>query len=878
MKRWIASVLLVVGVGLAGNLPSDPRFDTPVTLNLATTQQGQNQVTLSRPLDVILEALAKSVGLQILIYREFDAAGAAQTPRIPNVRLDFQGRTFREVWDLLFNTYGLQLGLDYRLVSNNVIVVAPTELISALAEADQRGGTSSRVLYLVSIPIVAYINAQGQPDYERAKTWVQNNFIPFANREFGSLAINWLVVQEGSGTTIVLQALASILGTEPQHRRFQETLARARYGYELLPEVPITAAGQVAPPATLERTFTLTNVSFEDLRNFLTAQLPKVTLSVIPTNPRVALARGTEAELSRLAELLKTADQPKVTTVSTPTKQVYTLQSRNFTEASADLNQLLNQQLPGARVEAVPFNPKAFILTATPEQQTLFGNLLRAIDVAAPVAAPSTKQVYSLQNRTFDQVSGDLKALVDRELPGVRVESVPGNPRALVVEGNADQQATFAKLLQAVDIVVATAPSQSGQPELVRKVYPVRNADSATLANFLSRDIPGISVTIVEKQLVIRASEAQHQEITNLLSTLDVAPPSGPARVQKLYQLSNAQAGTLAPILTQALQTANLILPQSSNSGSTSTTSTSAASTPTTSAGAANLTTAVAQQLANQQSADQFLASIAANAPSIVPDERTNILIITATAEQLAVFDRLIPELDRPVQLVNVQVRIQEVSSNVTNRLGIRWDSLSGGNLITSILDGALNLIFDSTRSLASLNIRATLDALQEQGLSRTLNDTNITVLNNQAGRIQSGQTLFLRRVVGGNVEQVPFEIGVIVSVTPQITADGGISMLISTDVSGSNIQFNPVDGLPRQFDRQSSSTTLRIKDGQTIVLGGLIQQSSNTTTNRVPLLGEIPILGELFTQRSNSNTDRELLVVITANIVKEVNQAAAPK
>lgn len=233
MKRLLAMLALLsfglASFGWAGSLPTDSRFDAPVRLNIANIANSQTVPTL--PLDVVLEALAKSVGLQPLIYREFPTDGNAANakPALPNIKLDFEGRPFRQVWDLIFNTYGVQLSLDYQLIGTNTIVVAPSALITSLSEAQQRVGDRSRVLYLVSIPPVVYIDGS-KIDYEKAKAWVKDNFIPFATTEFGSLSVNWIVVQQGN----ILAALSSIVGTAAQHNRFQDTLAKGRYIYEVL--------------------------------------------------------------------------------------------------------------------------------------------------------------------------------------------------------------------------------------------------------------------------------------------------------------------------------------------------------------------------------------------------------------------------------------------------------------------------------------------------------------------------------------------------------------------------------------------------------------------------------------------------------------------
>jgi len=364
----------------------------------------------------------------------------------------------------------------------------------------------------------------------------------------------------------------------------------------------------------------------------------------------------------------------------------------------------------------------------------------------------------------------------------------------------------------------------------VRRLYPLRFADAEKVASFLAREVPGIVVQTVPGQpvLSVRGTEKQLSEVENLLAQIDRAPEQGPPILQRSYQLSNAKAADLAKVLQEALQARQAQAPQG--------------------------------QARPQGPTRQA---------TVVADERTNTLIVTGTQEDLALVEGLIPKLDQAVPQVNLRVRIQEVQSNFSRNLGLKWNTIAGGNVAASILDTGLSLIFDSTRSLAALNIIATLEALQRQGLSRALRDVNQTVLNNQTARLQSGETFLIRRVVGDRVERVPFDIGIIVEVTPQITADGQILLNIKAEVSG-NVQRNPVDGDVDRFTKQVVTTTLRVRDGQTVVLGGLTSQENNQVQQGVPFLMDIPLIGELFKQRTQETTDRELLVVITADIVKE--------
>ncbi|GAA6733264.1 secretin N-terminal domain-containing protein [Thermus oshimai] len=750
--RFSKAVGLALGVGfgllaMAGSFPDEPRFRVPVNLKVESSPV---QTRLTLPLDVVLEALAKSAGLQPLIYRAYDPTGdpAKAAPALPNVKLDFQGKPFREVWDLLFATYGTQYNLDYLFLPPDVVVVAPSQVITALVDAPSRTGAAERRPYILAVPEIAYrrteVDAQGQTrtvvNIDGAKAWVQNDLLPFLTREAAGIGVNWIVVEEAGR----LKAILSVLATPEQHTRFADLLQRSGIDFRPLPPL-------ARPEPRVEKGYALKHATFPELLAFLQAQVPGAQITPLPTDPKRAVVLATEADHAKLAGLLQAADLPK-----------------------------------------------------------------------------AVRRVYTLQNTTLEAVGERLRALLSKELPAARLEAIPGNPKALLLEAPESDQALFAELLKAVD--VAEAPPPPPQEATVRRLFPLRFADAEKVAPFLAREVPGVVVQTVPGQriLSVRGTEAALKEVEALLLQIDRAPEQGPALFQRTYQLSNAKAKDLAAVLQEALKAKTGPQPQAQGQEATA--------TPT---------------------------------ATVVADERTNTLIVTGTAEDLALVEGLIPRLDQAVPQVNLRVRIQEVQSNFSRALGLKWNTIAGGNVAASIVDAGLSLIFDSTRSLAALNIMATLDALQRQGLSRALRDVNQTVLNNQTARLQSGETFLIRRVVGERVERVPFDIGIIVEVTPQITADGQILLNIKAEVSG-NVQRNPVDGDVDRFTKQVVTTTLRVRDGQTVVLGGLTSQENNETVQGVPFLMDIPLIGELFKQRTGETTDRELLVVITADVLKE--------
>jgi general secretion pathway protein D/type IV pilus assembly protein PilQ len=390
----------------------------------------------------------------------------------------------------------------------------------------------------------------------------------------------------------------------------------------------------------------------------------------------------------------------------------------------------------------------------------------------------------------------------------------------------------------------ATLPN--AEPE-VREFYNIQSENAQQLADFVSKEISGVNVQLVPGQrvLVVRGTAKQQAEVAALLQRVD-----RPARVavvipviQRTFTLSHGRAVDLVKVIQETL---------------------------------------AAKAVAGAQSDNKEQAAVA-SAATVVADARTNTLIVTGTAEQISQVEKVVPQLDVPVQQVQLQVRIQSVDSTVTSSLGIKWETVSGGNFVASFLqNGPLSLIFDATKSLAGLNIRATLDALEGQNLSRRVADANLIIEDNygaatsdirttgaQGAEIRSGGTLIVPLKIGDKVDAREFEFGPLVRLRPQITNDGQILLEVFTQLGGEPEEIQGSSGAIK-IPKQTTLSRLRLKDGQTIVLGGLIDKTTRNEESKIPLLGDLPLIGALFKQSRIENRDVELIVVITANIVRD--------
>jgi Flp pilus assembly secretin CpaC len=250
---------------------------------------------------------------------------------------------------------------------------------------------------------------------------------------------------------------------------------------------------------------------------------------------------------------------------------------------------------------------------------------------------------------------------------------------------------------------------------------------------------------------------------------------------------------------------------------------------------------------------------------TVVAEPRTNSLIVTGSSGIQGRLAALIAELDAAQQQVNVQVRIQEITRRSAIDLGIDWSG-GIGNFTANLLGGGLNFIFNTSQVISSLNILAVLDALETQGLSRRVDDTNVTVLNNGTATLQSGGQIFIS-IAGGseNIERtIPY--GVQVDVTPRITNDGRVSLLIEARVE--DVLSTTNDPTFLNLSSRTLSTTVTVEEGQTLLLGGLLQNSLTVSRQRIPIIGSIPLIGDLFSKTMTEEDNTDLLLIVNTTII----------
>ena len=263
-------------------------------------------------------------------------------------------------------------------------------------------------------------------------------------------------------------------------------------------------------------------------------------------------------------------------------------------------------------------------------------------------------------------------------------------------------------------------------------------------------------------------------------------------------------------------------------------------------------------------------------------DTRTNILIIQDIAQKLAEVRDLLKELDIPVRQVSIEARIVVANADYSKDLGIKWGGnyagASGNNAYTAGGNAASGLIVDLgvdkgsqstfrlglTRGINTLALE--LSALEDSGNGEVVSQPKILTADRQKARIESGTEIPYQEASSSGATSTSFKAAVLaLDVTPQITPDDHIIMdlIVSQDSVGALTS----GGVPT-IDTNEITTQVLVKNGETVVLGGVFRTEDVQTETKTPFLGDIPYLGAFFKKTSTRTQKTELLIFITPRIV----------
>ncbi|HSQ69490.1 MAG TPA: type IV pilus secretin PilQ family protein, partial [Steroidobacteraceae bacterium] len=317
----------------------------------------------------------------------------------------------------------------------------------------------------------------------------------------------------------------------------------------------------------------------------------------------------------------------------------------------------------------------------------------------------------------------------------------------------------------------------------------------------------------------------------------------------------------------------------------------------------------------------QGKTSLLSERGSVAIDERTNTLLLQDTADRLADIRRLVSTLDIPVKQVLIEARIVIVSDDFSRDLGVRFGGAVVGNYGSSdglmymgssglnSADGDRGPIISPNgpggvgvdgNSVATLPVperylvnlpianpamkfaMTLLDsdyvvdleitAAQSEGKGEVISAPRVITANGKEAIIEQGTEIPYQESASSGATTTQFKKAVLsLKVTPQVTPDDRIilDLTVSKDSVGQNVA-SATGGFVPSIDTREITTQVLVNDGQTVVLGGILETERRETVNKVPFLGDIPVMGAMFRNKQKQDNKDELLIFVTPKILRE--------
>lgn len=304
--------------------------------------------------------------------------------------------------------------------------------------------------------------------------------------------------------------------------------------------------------------------------------------------------------------------------------------------------------------------------------------------------------------------------------------------------------------------------------------------------------------------------------------------------------------------------------------------------------------TAQAQAQPTRANTVQYPASTQIGGATVTYDPETRKLIVISDEETAAYISQVVTNISRPAPQVLIKVVFLEVTYRKGFDFGI--EGATSGRLSDSVTGSAENNFglaqegFNPTPPGAGMyqilgnDFEITLRAIAEAGKTEVLSRPSVLARNNQEAIITVGQQVPLITNVrydnfGNQINAISYtSVGIILRVTPFITSDGMVEMIVAPEISNLSDETVPIAAGVNApvINSRSADTVVVTPDGQTVVIGGLMANLKTEADSKIPWLGDIPLLGNLFKRRSSAGSKTELLIFLTPYIVKHPSALAS--
>ena len=530
-----------------------------------------------------------------------------------------------------------------------------------------------------------------------------------------------------------------------------------------------------------------------------------------------------------------------------------------------------------------------------PKSQAVKGNL-------TPSLSQRTADGYSVRIIPLQFIAAqEMQKILEPFLTEGSELQIDKKRNLVIVSGSRQEIATLQNTVDVFDVdwlrgmSVGLYPLDYVEPAILKTeldsvLAAIEASDGSELLQGLVRIVP---IDRLQSILLISSTSAALREVEIWVHRLDRPGISVDKRLY-VYNVQNAKATDLGGILGQIFSTGKesvstperevQLAPGLSPVEITAQGDQAATGNPADSRAATNRTTS---------DGDGGVALPSSRSVEIIADDVRNALVILATPQDYRMVELALIKLDVVPLQVLIEASIIEVSLKDDLNYGIEWffkNSIERGNVTEGrgTLDlgepglSALSPSFSYTIVNTAEQVRVALNALEQESEVNVLSSPSLMVLNNQTAYINVGDEIPVpaRQSVSNinpdspTVNEIRFrQTGVTLTVTPRVNSGGLVTMEIKQEVSNAVSTTSSEIDAPTIQQRQIEST-VAINSGETIVLGGLIQDTQTNAESGIPILHRIPLLGKLFGQTRDEVRRTELLVMITPRVIRNRNEA----
>ncbi|MDD5286630.1 MAG: type II secretion system secretin GspD [Desulfuromonadaceae bacterium] len=470
---------------------------------------------------------------------------------------------------------------------------------------------------------------------------------------------------------------------------------------------------------------------------------------------------------------------------------------------------------------------------------------------ALPVNENYVAQVTKLENITAQEALAFLQPMISKD--GHISAFAPGN-LILMVDSSLN-----VRKLQGILQTIDTEQTREGL-----EIIYLKNASAESVATTIRQWLTGsdkkpagqpaagvVGSVLADERLnalLVFGNENINKAVREMVTKLDVPPPEASSKVNVLY-LENTDATEMAKVLEGVLKGLAAALPVKPGSSSP-------------------------------------FDSVKI---TITPDKASNSLVIMAAPNDYNNLVQVIKKLDRRSKQVFVQVLIAEISLDKSRELGLQTGVIGGGVLNKYLTVGGLYDPLGTLSSFSSIlaaggamapeisaspvNVVSVLKALDKNGLVNILSTPNILTSDNKEAEINVGENVpfqgsATQSTIGTTTSVERKDIGINLKIKPQISEGDYIRMDINQEISA--VKNDKGQAIDLVTTKRSTKTSIVVKDKETVVIGGLIQDTEDDSVEKVPFLGDIPGLGWFFKTKTKSRKKTNLMILLTPRIVKD--------